>query len=114
MSTTDPLIADFEQLLDRRTERFSLQEWQYAYKKVIFNMGLKILERFPQNAFGPPPPPPMPAGAGGEPGSGHGPTKSPTKGLPPFAYGGGPTGGPIIHMAITVLELAPPPPPPPP
>ncbi len=94
MSTTDPILAEFERLLGRIPENFTLQQWQFAYKKVIFTMGMKILERFPQNAFGPPP------------------TKSPVKGRGPFAAGGGPKGGPIIHVANAALDLAPPPPPP--
>jgi hypothetical protein len=97
MSTNDSVIADFEQLLDRVPDDFTLEQWQFAYKKVIFAMGLKILELFPENAFGPPP------------------TTSPIKGgRGPYMAGGGPTGGPIIHLASAVLGLAPPPPPLPP
>jgi len=95
MSKSDSIIADFERLLDSIPDNFTLQQWQFAYKKVIFAMGLKILEKFPENAFGPPP------------------TKSPVKGRGPFMAGGGPTGGPIIHLASAALGLAPPPPPPP-
>jgi hypothetical protein len=88
MSTSDPLIAEFERLLERFPDTFTLQQWQFAYKKVIFRMGMEILERFPQNAYGPPPPPP-----------------------PPVEPSGGPWGpGPIIHLASAALGLGPTPP----
>jgi hypothetical protein len=96
MSTSDSISADFERLLEGVPENFTLEQWQFAYKQVIFAMGLKILELFPENALGPPP------------------TKSPIKGRGPYMAGGGPTGGPIIHLASAALELAPPPPPLPP
>jgi hypothetical protein len=125
MSTSDSLIADFERLLNTFPET-SLQQWQFAYKKVIFLMGLKILNKFPQNAFGPEPIAEA-HGGGGAGGGGHGgggpaigghgggdagppPTNSPIKGFGPFAAGGGPTGNPIIHVAHAALDLAPPPP----
>lgn len=94
MSKSDPLSTEFERLLEKVPSTFTLEQWQFAYKKVIFSMGLKILELFPDNAFGPPP------------------TKSPVKGRGPFAAGPGP--GPIIHIANAALGLAPPPPPLPP
>ena len=99
MSTSDALIASFELLLNKDTDRFSLEDWQFAYKRVIFNMGLKILNKYPSNAFGP-----DPSENGG---AGPSPTKAPNKGRGPYAYGGGPKGGPIIHIATTVLELGP-------
>jgi hypothetical protein len=93
MSTSDPLIADFERLLDKIPATFTLEQWQFAYKKMIFTMGLKILEKFPENALGPKP------------------TKSPPKGRGPFTAGGPWGQGPIIHLASAALDLAPPPPP---
>ena len=112
-STLDSLVAEFERRLGT-VEKSSLEQWQFAYKKVIFAMGLKILEQFPRNALGPEPIAVGHSGgggpAGGDPGhaAGPGPTKSPIKGRGPFADGGGPW-GPIIHIAIAALELAPPP-----
>jgi len=108
-SPLDSLVADFKLRLDK-IDTGSLQQWQFAYKEVIFAMGLKILEKFPRNALGPTPI------TGGEP---H------TEALIVHPPGGGPAGpslhpagwipgGPIIHVAIAALGLAPPPPPPPP
>jgi hypothetical protein len=121
MSTSDPVIADFERFLNTIPDTFTLQQWQFAYKKVIFTMGLKILNKFPQNAFGPdpssplpPPPPGNGAENGGEVAYSLNVTVSPTKGRYPWAMGGGPTGNPIIHVWQAATELAPPPPPPPP
>jgi hypothetical protein len=118
MSTSDPIIADFERFLAKIPDAFTLQQWQFAYKKVIFTMGLRILNKFPQNAFGPDPSsPPLPA-TGSENGGydvmSLSLTVSPTKGRVPWAMGGGPTGNPIIHVWQAAMELAPPPPPPPP
>lgn len=109
-STLDSFVADFKLRLDR-VDKSSLQQWQFAYKEVIFAMGLKILEKFPRNALGPEPTEEWqdqtealilhPTGGG--PGGGPGPILHPA--------GWGP-GGPIIHVVGAVLGLAPPPPPP--
>jgi hypothetical protein len=108
-STLDSFVADFKVRLNK-IDKSSLQQWQFAYKEVIFAMGLKILEQFPRNALGPEPTAKGHATAealvihpaGGGPGGG------------PIIHAGGPGGGPIIHLATAVLGLAPPPPPPPP
>lgn len=117
-STLDSLVADFERRLGS-IDGSSLQQWQFAYKKVIFAMGLKILEHFPKNALGPPPNAEGPDGGapgprGGpiihSPGGGTGTGPGPHPG--PIAHpSGGPWGGPIIHIAIAALDLGPPPPP---
>jgi hypothetical protein len=128
-STLDSLVADFERRLGS-IDKSSLQQWQFAYKQVIFAMGLKILEQFPRNAFGPEPIAEGHGGSqgpgggpvihrgGGAPGPGGGPIiHQPAGGLgggPIIHQAGGPGGGPIIHLATAALELAPPPPPPPP
>jgi hypothetical protein len=127
-STLDSLVADFKLRLDK-TDKSSLQQWQFAYKEVIFAMGLKILEKFPRNALGPEPREEGHEGGGEQLGGGgedaagggeeadvvRGPSKSPIKGRGPFADGGPPWGqGPIIHVVGAVLGLHPPPPPPPP
>ena len=114
-STLDSLVAEFKGRLNK-IDKSSLQQWQFAYKEVIFAMGLKILEQFPQNALGPVP---IAEGkGGGGPGPGGGPIiHAPAGGGPgggPIIHAGGPGGGPIIHLATAVLGLAPPPPPPPP
>jgi hypothetical protein len=93
MPKHDAFIAEFEKLLGKIPEHYSLEQWQYAYRNVVYSMGLKILERFPEaivgpdpatNAVKPPqppqmrvlsaggPPPALPAGAGGSTG-GHRP-----------------------------------------
>ena len=115
-STLDSLVADFKLRLDK-IDRSSLQQWQFAYKEVILAMGLKILEQFPRNALGPKPTEEERIG-GGQASSGGavagdpGPSRSPIKGRGPIAAGGPPWGqGPIIHIAIAALDLAPPPPP---
>lgn len=100
-STLDSLVAEFQQSLDR-IEASSLQQWQFAYKQVIFKMGFKILGLFPLNALGPVP---IAEPAGGS----SGPSPPGPKGHGPFAAGGGPGGGPIIHVAIGALDLTPPP-----
>lgn len=122
-STLDSLVADFQARLDK-IDKSSLQQWQFAYKKVIFAMGLKILEKFPQNALGPVPPEeghrggapgggPIihhPGHGGGDPAPGGGPIiHGPAGGSTPHPAGWG--GGPIIHLASAALGLAPPPPP---
>jgi hypothetical protein len=127
-STLDSLVADFQARLEK-IDKSSLQQWQFAYKKVIFAMGMKILEKFPQNALGPVPIGEGHGGGGQGPGGGpiihHHPGHGggdPAPGGGPIIHGpaGGSTlhaagwgGGPIIHLAIAALELAPPPPPPP-
>jgi len=115
MSTSDPLIAEFERLLDGIPDTFTLQQWQFAYKKVIFTMGLKILNKFPQDAFGPQPPWPLwyaPESEGHADGApGPMPSRPPFRGRGPNPAGGGPTGNPIIHVWYAAMELTPPPPP---
>jgi hypothetical protein len=113
-STLDSLVADFKGRLNK-IDKSSLQQWQFAYKEVIFAMGLKILEQFPKNALGPVPIAEGKGGGGPGPGGGpiiHIPAGGPGGG--PIIHAGGPGGGPIIHLATAVLGLAPPPPPPPP
>jgi hypothetical protein len=37
----------------------TLPQWQFAYRQVMFLMGMKILEQFPVEAVGPDPQPPL-------------------------------------------------------
>jgi hypothetical protein len=106
-STLDSLVADFERSLGN-IEESSLQQWQFAYKRVIFAMGLKMLQTFPRNALGPEP---IAKQGGGGAGGGAGGT---VPGRGPIIHPAGGPWGPIIHLAIAASELAPPPPPPPP
>lgn len=55
MAKRDALIEDFKKLLDRIPDNYSLPQWQYAYRQIIYLMGLKILEKFPNDVFGPDP-----------------------------------------------------------
>ena len=42
----------FEELLETIPKNASLEQWQAFYRQVIFLMGLRILERFPNEATG--------------------------------------------------------------
>lgn len=107
-STLDSLVADFERSLGNM-EKSSLQRWQFAYKRVIFAMGLKMLETFPRNALGPEPIAEGQIGGGEQASGGSHGGGGPHRGGG-YLPAGGPW-GPIIHIAIAASELAPPPPP---
>jgi hypothetical protein len=53
MAERDVFIEDFEKLLNRIPNTYSLPQWQFAYRQVIYSMGLKILEKFPKDVVGP-------------------------------------------------------------
>ncbi len=106
MSKHDAFIAEFEKLLGTIPEHYTLAQWQYAYRNVVYSMGLRILERFPEAVVGPeptarpemppPPPPQMMALSGG----------APPGALP--AGSGGSTGGKhpnlVCRLVCTVLD----------
>jgi hypothetical protein len=51
--TTRNLFAEkFSQLLAEIPDGYTLPQWQFSYRQVIFSMGMKILERFPEEAVG--------------------------------------------------------------
>lgn len=52
MATNDAFVEDFRKLLGRIPDDYSYQHWQYAYRQVIYLMGMKILEKFPDEALG--------------------------------------------------------------
>jgi hypothetical protein len=119
MSTRDTFLTDFELLVGRIPATATLDQWQYAYKQVIFTMGLQILEKFQQEALGPAPqpmpwpmpaPPPMPmmeATSGGSGGAGGAGGPQPTSGPiynRPYLPAYQPI-GPIIHVAKAALEI---------
>jgi hypothetical protein len=52
----------FETLLNSIPKNTSLEQWQADYRQVIFSMGLRILELFPNEAV---------AGGGGQSGGPH-------------------------------------------
>jgi hypothetical protein len=55
MGERDVFIEGFEGLLDKIPATYSLEQWQYSYRQVIYSMGLKILENFPHHVVGPDP-----------------------------------------------------------
>jgi hypothetical protein len=55
MTERDVFIEDFKVLLNRIPRTYSLPQWQFAYRQVIYSMGLKILENFPYDVVGPDP-----------------------------------------------------------
>jgi hypothetical protein len=88
MSTSNPFSDKFRSLLTEIPDGYSLEQWQYLYRDVIFSMGVRILERFNHRAIGPDPF----AGAttaGDAPGS-HGPgyNPGPMGGSPPQGNSG--------------------------
>jgi hypothetical protein len=79
----------------------SLPQWQFAYKRVISTMGLKILEQFPDNVIGQDPGPSPAESSAPQPKSmamNRGPSS-------PHMDGGtgGQSGGPVINIAIAAL-----------
>jgi hypothetical protein len=96
MSTPYPFSEQFGRMLREVPDHYSLAEWQYLYRQVIYSMGMRILERFPQEflapdpfvvARGPAPPPPPPI----------------LQGRPPWEPG-------AAGLAGVVLGIPPPPP----
>jgi hypothetical protein len=81
----DTFTKDFDKLLAIIPDDFTLAQWQFAYRSVVYSMGMKILERFPEAVIGSRPhvqPAPhvemmttggaqIPAAAGGPGGGGH-------------------------------------------
>jgi hypothetical protein len=76
MSNREVFTEKFRQLLREIPDNYSLQEWQFLYRQVIFSMGMRILERFPNDVVGPDPfsgapaPPPGPLPIRGQPDGG--------------------------------------------
>jgi hypothetical protein len=99
--TPDGFIKKFHTLLDPiAKESFTLAQWQYAYGQVIYIMGLKILQMFPEAVAGCDPGPDPVSGSGGAEGGGGNYYSLIMK-------GGGEGGGPIINIAIAALSLNP-------
>jgi hypothetical protein len=55
MSATDVFAENFQKLLREIPVGTKLPEFQFLYRKVIFSMGLQILQRFEKDAVGPSP-----------------------------------------------------------
>ena len=54
MAKRDAFVADFKKLLETISD-YSLPQWQFAYRNVIYSMGLEILKKFPSDVVGPDP-----------------------------------------------------------
>jgi len=63
MAERDVFIENFQALLDSIPRTYSLPQWQYAYREVVYSMGLKILENFRRDVIGPDPTEPVAAAA---------------------------------------------------
>jgi hypothetical protein len=96
MSELDTLTEQFEGLLKGIRGKYTLEEWRYAYRKVIYSGAKKLLDDFPVIVIGPPPLPqhlqeqqsaPPGGGAGGRgphPGGQPPPNLSPAGDKPPY------------------------------
>jgi hypothetical protein len=85
MAQRDTFTEDFKKLLESIPDSYSLPKWQFAYRQVLYLMGMKILQNFPSDVVGPDPSGlqapgprlaqnpgnPTPAGGGGQTGGGH-------------------------------------------
>ena len=52
MSTHDAFAQKFRQFLREIPDDYTLEQWQFAYRQVMLFMGMRILERFPNDAVG--------------------------------------------------------------
>jgi hypothetical protein len=94
MDTRDNFIKEFDELMEIPRD-YSLEQWQYVYKKVVFSIGMRILKEFRKDVFGP------------DPFNGGGTTKSPNKGRLPEADGGpGPGAGGHPYAIVGILNGA--------
>jgi hypothetical protein len=58
MSELDTLVDQFDGLLNGIRTKYSLEEWRYAYRKIIYSGAVKILREHPEIVIGPRPAPP--------------------------------------------------------
>lgn len=106
MPTSSALKTELARLIGEIPDKATLPEAQFAYRQVIFFMGLKILEAFPEAAIGPVERESLAratnAPAGGETGGGgHGGGRGPET----EAGGGGQTGGGHINTVIKIAGI---------
>jgi len=47
MSELDTLTEQFDRLLEGVRSQYTLEEWRYAYRKVLYSGAMKILKDFP-------------------------------------------------------------------
>jgi hypothetical protein len=77
MSELDTLTGQFKGTLDGIHTKYTLEEWRYAYREIIYAGAMRILEEFPEIIIGSPPSPSaQPQGQ-----------QSPTRGDPALAGG---------------------------
>lgn len=55
MSDLDALTEQFQRLLDGIRDKHTLEEWRFAYRKIIYAGAIKILDDFPEIIIGPAP-----------------------------------------------------------
>ena len=90
MDSRDNFIKEFEKLLQAPRD-YSLQQWQYAYKHVVYAMGTTLIKKFPHIVFGADP---------------SGVTTSPNKGNYPHAdQGPGPGPGLGGHPYAIIISI---------
>jgi hypothetical protein len=98
MAERNDFIEDFKGLLDRIPDTYSLPQWQFAFRQVVYSMGLKILENFPRDVVGPDPTEPVAAAS-----------NSTKTSLGVSSAHTGPGGHPniVCKLACTVLDIPP-------
>ena len=99
MATRNVFIEDFKKILETIPDTYSLPQWQFAYRQVVYSMGLKILEKFPNEVVAPDPSKPGP----------HSPAMSPgNPGDYTIDRGPGPHPNTICRLVCLVLDIPPP------
>jgi len=101
MAKPDAFIDEFKELLEKFAAQYSLPQWQFIYRQVIYTMSMEILQNFPSDVVGPDPAGLQAAGsrhAGGSPGKGPTETAAGTGGQ-------GPGHHPSIICELTCLVL---------
>lgn len=88
MSELDTLTEQFDRLLDGIRSKHTLEEWRFAFRKIIYSSAMKILNDVPEIIVGPAPMPLRSEKKG---------SASPTRGNP--AGLGGPLHGVIAGQA---------------
>lgn len=105
MYTRDAFAEKFHQLLREVPETYNLRQWQLDYRQVIYQMGLRILERFPEGVAG---------GAPQQPQLQQQPQGNPLQPASPVHPGpradghtGGPGSGvdPSVYIALAALNM---------
>jgi hypothetical protein len=100
MAKRNAFIKEFKKLLKSIPDNYTLPQWQFAYRQVLYSMGMKILENFEDDVVGPDP--------SGAQGAGPKPGQSPSKSRGPEA--GGQTGGghqTVCKFVCAVLDVTP-------